>query len=213
MRPGKRWLPHGVLVLLAVIAVPAQAESPRFEITPFGGYRIGGEFDVEDAQGNDLRDADLDDETSWGVGLALYRDPNAYYELLFSRQETRFDDPDPALGSVDITTEYYHVGGALLFNEGGWLRPWLSLTLGLTRFDVEDSGSEYKFSGSLGLGWRMPVGERLSFVVGVRGYGTVIDSDTELYCNTGDGRGECLVRSSGDVVLQGEATVGVALRF
>ena len=213
MRCRKRWLAPALLVALAAAAAPARAEAPRFEIAPFGGYRIGGKFDVEDAQGAELRNADLDGETSWGVGLALYRDPNAYYELLFSRQQTQFDDPDPALGGVDVTTEYYHFGGTLIFNEGGRLRPWFSLTLGLTRFDVEDSGSEYKFSGSLGLGWRVPLGERIALLAGVRGYGTVIDSDTELYCRTGDGRGACLVRSSGDLVVQGEATLGVAVRF
>ena len=41
----------------------------------------------------------------------------------------------------------------------------------------------------------------------------VIDSDTELLCASGNGRGTCLVRTSGDLILQGEATLGVAFTF
>jgi hypothetical protein len=205
-----RWAPLAALVL---ITETAWADRPLFEVAPFGGYRIGGEFDVQDEQGSELRSADLEEDASWGLGLALYRDRNGFYELLYSRQQTQFDDPDPALQSVDITTEYYHFGGTLIFDYEPWLRPYLSLTLGLTRFDAEGFGSEYKFSSSLGLGWRVPVGQHASILLGARGYGTLIDSDTELLCASGNGRGTCLVRTSGDLILQGEATLGVAFTF
>ena len=209
----KRCLRQGLLWVLVAMAAPAQADTPVFEIVPFGGYRVGGEFDVQDEQGTELRSADLEGDVSWGLDLALYRDPNGFYELLYSRQATQFDDRDPALDGVDITTEYYHVGGTLVFDSETRLRPYLSLTLGLTRFDADGFGSEYKFSGSLGLGLRLPVGQRVAFVIGVRGYGTVVDSDTEFLCATGNGEGTCLVRASGDVIWQGEATLGIALRF
>ncbi len=205
-----RWASLAGLVLVAQSAL---ADRPLFEVAPFGGYRIGGEFDVEDERGTELRSADLDEGASWGLGLALYRDPNGFYELLYSRQKTQFDDPDPALRDVDITTEYYHFGGTLIFDYEPWLRPYLSLTLGLTRFDAEDFGSEYKFSASLGLGWRVPVGDHAAILLGARGFGTLIDSDTELLCASGDGRGTCLVRTSGDLILQGEATLGMAFTF
>jgi hypothetical protein len=204
----------GIIFAVAVLVpVQAWADNRRFEVALFGGYRIGGDFDVEDEQGVELRSADLEEDVNWGVDLAYYRDRNAYYELLFSRQTTQFDDNDPALGGVDLTTDYYHFGGTLLFDSEPWIRPYLSLTIGLTRFDADGFGSEYKFSGSLGAGLRLPASERLSFVFGLRGYGTLIDSDTELFCVSGGGQGSCLVRTSGDIFFQGEATVGVALRF
>jgi len=213
MRALTRLIPAVAFALAILVPVQTWAAGGRFEATAFGGYRIGGDFEVEDEQGVELRSADLEDDLSWGIDLAYYRDANAFYELLFSRQTTQFDDNDPALGGVDLTTDYFHFGGTLLFDSEPWLRPYLSVTIGLTRFDADGFGSEYKFSGSLGTGIRLPVGDRLSFMVGVRGYGTLIDSDTELFCVSGDGQGTCLVRTSGDVFFQGEATVGVALRF
>ena len=213
MRTWKQWMPLVMLAILFANATPAWADNPRFEVTPFGGYRIGGSFDVEDDQGFELTSADLDDDVSWGVDLALYRDPRGFYELLYSRQETQFDAGKSELDGVDITTEYFHFGGTLIFDYEPWLQPYLSLTLGLTRFDAEDFGSEWKFSSSLGLGWRLPVNDNLAVLVGVRGYGTVIESDTEFLCQTGNGRGTCLVRSDGDILFQGEALIGVAFRF
>lgn len=213
MSAWKRWVAFVMLAGCIAIGAPARADTPRFEIAPFGGYRVGGEFDLEDDQGVELRSVDLDNDVGWGLGLALYRDPDAYYELLYSTQTTQPDDSDPALRGVDITTEYYQFGGTLIFDYEPWLWPYLSVTLGLTRFDADGFGSEYEFSGSLGMGVRMPVGERVSLLLGVRGYGTLVDSDTEFLCSSADGGATCLVRSSGDVFLQGEATVGIALTF
>jgi hypothetical protein len=213
MRVLKGWIPRIAFAIIILIPVQGWADNRRFEVTPFGGYRIGGDFDVEDEQGVELRSADLEDDVSWGIDLAYYRDRNAFYELLFSRQTTQFDDNDPELGGVDLTTDYIQFGGTLLFDSEPWILPYLALTIGLTRFDADGFGSEYQFSGSLGAGLRLPVSERVSFVAGIRGYGTLINSDTELFCVSGGGQGSCLVQTSGDIFFQGEATVGVALRF
>ena len=213
MSGWKRRLAIGLVSASIAIVGPAFADRPRFEIAPFGGYRIGGEFDLEDDQGLNLSNVDLESDVSWGLGLALYRDPDAYYELHFSRQTTQLDNSDPALRDVDFTTEYYHFGGTLIFEFEPWMHPYLSVTLGLTRFDADDFGSEYEFSGSLGLGVRIPVGERVSFLLGARGYGTLVDSDTEYLCASAGGEATCLVRSSGAVFFQGEAIFGVALAF
>ena len=108
-------------LLTAVLASGAAAADdeplPRFEITPFGGYRIGGEFELEDGQGTSSGDVDFDSAASWGVDLGLYRDRNGFYELLYSRQSTEFDDNDPALEGVDIVTEYFQVGGTIVFDQ------------------------------------------------------------------------------------------------
>ena len=209
----KQCVRAGVLVVCLAAAEHAQADTPRFEIQPFGGYRIGGDFDLEDDKGVELGRVDLDDDVSWGLGVAVYRDPDAYYEVLYSRQATQLEESDPAVGGVDVTIEYAHVGGTLIFDYKPWLRPYLSLTLGLTRIDLEDSGSEYEPSGSLGVGVRVPVGERIAFLFGTRGFGTLVGSDTRFSCASVGGEATCIVGSSGDVLLQWEATMGVAFTF
>ena len=130
------WLLMGLAVPGTAWAERPENTLPRFEVTSFGGYRIGGEFDLEDDQGAPLDDAELDESFSWGLGLGVYRDAFGYYELLYARQSTEFDSRIPDVGDVDITTEYYQFGGTLLFDYEPWLLPYLSLTIGLTRFDA-----------------------------------------------------------------------------
>ena len=200
-------------VLASGAAVADDEPLPRFEITPFGGYRIGGEFELEDGQGTSSGDVDFDSAASWGVDLGLYRDRNGFYELLYSRQSTEFDDNDPALEGVDIVTEYFQVGGTIVFDQEDWVHPYFSLTIGVTRFDVDGFGSEIEPSGSVGFGLRFPAGRNLSFLLGARAYGTLVDSDTDLFCSSVNGEAICIVQGSGNVVYQGEAVAGVVFRF
>ena len=201
------------LAALSAWAVPARAESPRYEVSAFGGYRIGGEFRADDRLSGDSRKIDLEDGGSWGIGLALYRDAESFYELLYSTQTTQLDRADPAFGRVDITTEYFQFGGTLLFEQTPSLKSYLSLTVGLTRFKADGFGAENELSGSLGGGVRIPVGDRAEVTLGVRGYMTLVDSNTGFFCRSIDGEGACLVRTTGSSVFQGEATAGFALRF
>ncbi len=205
----------GVLAaaLWSGVAAADDEPLPRFEIVPFGGYRIGGEFELEDEQGTSSGDVDFDPAASWGLGLGLYRDRNGFYELLYSRQSSEFDDNDPALEGVDIVTEYFHFGGTIIFDDQDWVHPYFSLTLGVTRFDVDDFGSEIEPSGSLGFGLRFPASHNLSFLLGARVYGTLVDSDTDLFCSSVNGEAICIVQGSGNVVYQGEAVAGVVFRF
>jgi len=213
MSCSARVLLCGALAALCAWAMPARAEAPRYEVSAFGGYRIGGEFRADDPQSGDARDVDLEDGGSWGIGLALYRDPESFYELLYSTQTTQLDRADSALGRVDITTEYFQFGGTLLFEQSPSLKSYLSLTVGLTRFKADGFGTENELSGSLGGGLRIPVGERADVILGVRGYMTLVDSNTGFFCRSIDGEGACLVRTTGSSVFQGEATAGFALRF
>ncbi len=203
----------GLLAFAGVAPLGASAdEPPRFEITPSVGYRAGGEFEVLNPETTTDDTIDLDAGVSYGVDLGLYRDESSFYELLYSRQESGFDSP--TAGSVDVATEYLHFGGTLLFPDEYWFVPWLSLTIGATRLDPSGGGydSETEFSGSLGGGVRLPVNDRISAALGVRGYVTLVDSDTAIFC-VGSGDLNCLVRTSGSTFFQGEAFLGLNFRF
>src|SRR6056297_801424 len=191
----------------------AQAAAPQVEATAFGAYRVGGEFDIDDAPAGVPESAELDDGGGWGVGLALYRDPEAYYELLYSRQETGIDRNTPLVGSLQVTTEYYQLGGTLLFDPQPAFSTWLSLTIGLTRFSADGFSAESDFSASLGTGLRMPLSERIAVTLGVRGYLTFVDADTRYFCSSIDGQGACLLNATGTTMFQAEANAGIAIRF
>jgi hypothetical protein len=204
------------LIVLALIAhaPAARADGPRFEITPFAGYRFGGEIETPETDTEDAHSVDLNEGGGWGVDLGLYRDDSSFYELLYSSQSSDLDSKDPALRGIDVTTAYYHFGGTIFFAEQNWAVPYLSLTAGATRFDADGGfDSETKFSMSLGGGLRLPFTERFGALVGLRGYLTLVDSDTDFLCVSSGGAGTCLLKSSGDTFFQGEALVGVTFTF
>lgn len=201
--------------LLGVAASEARADAPVAEFTPFGGYRLGGEFEVEDPAGGDGETVDLDDAGSFGLDLGIYRDPASFYELLYSRQSAGLDGGGPELAPVDLTTEYIHFGGTLLFEQDRGPDLYLSMTIGATRFDAEGGryDSKSRFSGSLGGGLRMPFGEHFAATAGVRGYLTLVDSNTDILCISGGGEGGCLLKSSGSTFFQAEAQLGLTFVF
>lgn len=210
--------------MLAVIAAavtgwlpaPARAaDAPRFEIAPFAGYRTGGNFDVEPTtEGGTTQSADIGDAASFGVDFGLYRDRNSFYELLYSRQGSSLDSKVAALDKLDVTVEYYQFGGTAIFPQASdRLLPYLSLTLGATRFSADGYDSDTKFSGSLGGGLRVPFNDYVAATLGLRGYLTFVDSNTEFLCVSNGGNGSCLLRSSGSTIFQAEAQLGLALRF
>lgn len=209
---------RSILPLIASVsafAAPAvHADAPRFEITPFAGYRTGGEFEAQVQETGERRNVDVEDGGSWGIDLGLYRDPNGIYELLYSKQSTGIDSSDATLGRIDVDTEYFQFGGTLFFPDENWFIPYLSLTIGATRFDADGGyDSKTRFSGSLGGGVRLPFNDRVAATLGARGYLTFVDSDTDILCISDAEGADCLLRSSGSTYFQAEAQLGLTVVF
>jgi hypothetical protein len=213
-----RTVPGVLLAAFAAIALaPAVAQAdegfkPRFEVTPFVGYRTGDDFDLEDANGVETT-ADVDDAASFGVDVGIYRDRTSFYELLYSRKQGDLDFKLATAPDAELTTEYYHFGGTLLFPDEGYAVPWLSLTIGATRLAASGPyDSETRFSTSLGGGLRLPVTDNVSANLGVRGYLTLLDSDSDIFC-VGNGDLNCVVRSTGSTYVEFEASLGLSVAF
>lgn len=201
------------LILLLPIAPSARADV-RAEITPFVGYRMSGSFDVELADGSGTESVDVEDSSAWGIDVGIYATPDAFYEFLYSTQTTNLDSRDPAVAGVDVTTEYFQFGGTAFFPAEQWPVPYMSLTIGATRYSADQGyGSDTKFSGSLGGGLRLPFNDNVAATLGVRGYLTLIESDTSIFCKSDSQGGGCLVRSSGSTFFQAEALLGLTVRF
>ena len=204
------------IAVLSSLASAAQAEeSPRVEITPFVGYRMGGQFDNEDSQQGAGNSVDVEDSGSWGIDLGVYRDNLSFYEILYSQQSANFDTNQSTLSAVDLKTEYLHFGGTMFYPQDTWFVPYLSFTLGATRFDPQSSDydTETNFSMSLGGGMRIPIAEHFTATLGARGYVTFIDSDTEIFCVSGSSGANCLLKASGNAFFQGEVQLGLTYIF
>jgi opacity protein-like surface antigen len=202
-------------VTLLATSAAVRAESPAFEITPFVGARMGGGFDVTNAEGNDSS-VDLGSGASYGLGLGLYRDRQSFYELLYSSQSSELDSNDPSLRGVEVRVDYLQFGGTAFFpQEQDRFVPYLSLTIGATLMKPDRGGydSETKFSGSLGGGFRFPFNDNVALNLGLRGYLTLIESDTRLFCVSDAQDAGCLLKSSGSTFFQAEALLGLSVRF
>ena len=201
-------------LILLLPTVPAARADVRAEITPFIGYRMSGSFDVELADGSGTESVDVEDSSAWGIDVGIYATPDAFYEFLYSTQTTNLDSRNAAVSGVDVTTEYFQFGGTAFFPAEQWPVPYLSLTIGATRYSADQGyGSDTKFSGSLGGGLRLPFNDNIAATLGVRGYLTLIESDTSIFCKSDSEGGGCLVRSSGSTFFQAEALLGLTVRF
>jgi len=207
-----------VLVVVAIASLchftPAAAQDTnfRFELTPFGAYRVGGSFDEEDGDGR----VELNDSNAQGIMFNIKANPNGQYELLYSRQSTDartegFLVNDP---TIDLDVETFHFGGTYLF-EGENTRPFLALTIGLTQFDpgLTDSASESFFSASLGGGVQLNATKRLGIRLEARAFTTFVDDDSNIFCTSSGGSGTCLIQVDARTLTQWEARAGLVFRF
>ena len=194
-------------VLGLVLACTSQLHAQRLEISPFYGYRFGGEVQ------NPLtgRTYGFRDSEAYGLFLDLAPRPNspAKLELLWSRQDSSVNLQGLAgLGRVDLTIDEIQIGGSL--ERGGQhLREYVSLLAGATYYSTEGYGSETRFSLGLGGGVKYFLTRNLALRADLRGFCTIVDSSGG-FISTG---GSTVVVFSGSTVWQGQATVGVSLAF
>ena len=200
------------IFLSCSVSTFAQEQSFSFEITPFGGYRYGGEFKETDRNFS----IDLDDGESFGLILNARHSHNTQWEILYSRQETSANTTGLGLSDpkLDITIEYLQAGGTYLW-DGDTVRPFLAATLGVSQVDITTPGydSDSFFSFSLGLGFQVAPTNRLGLRLEARGYGTLLDSSSDLFCEFGPSNNICVVRIDGTIMWQVEALAGIVFRF
>lgn len=205
-------------LLLCLLPAVSRAEPLHgVEITPFAGYRMGGEFDGVDSDPDGL-DIEIGDATAFGLAINWPADENTEWEVYASRQSTDLDtaglfEPGaPAPGGLDIT--YLQVGGTYWF-DGDLARPYIVATLGVSRFEPDDAAfdSETFFAFGIGGGYKLWPTSRLGLRLEGRFFGSVVDSDEAVFCRTGGALNGCLIAVSGDAIWQWELTAGLVFRL
>lgn len=198
---------------LVLLSCPAWSADRvlRYEISPFVGYRIGGSFEDDDTG----QDYDIDDDTAFGLIVNLAADANTQWEFGWSRSETAVDVPsvNGSPDSIDLDIDYFQAGGTYVW-DGRRAQPFLVATLGAAHMNPDGQGdSETYFAFSIGGGWRLFPAERLGLRVEGRFYGTLLDSDSDIFCRTGPDNNQCLIQSQGEILWQWQMLVGATYRF
>ena len=205
-----------VLVLvLALAAGSSVAQAKDNALTLYAAYRDGGSFtDVN--SGNKLPIAA---SGAASVSLDLKLDTRRQLQLFLSRQNSQMSTgqaiaPTPPGGpvpaKVPLTMTYLHIGGTSFLDGRIGEGVYLVGGLGATLFEpgVDGFENELRPSLNLGIGYQWPLGEYVALRFEARGYATLVNSTTGVFCSGG-----CVISIKGDTVTQGDVQVGLSFRY
>ena len=209
MHPSYEKILLVLTLLLPLCLIPTPVSAEGIEITPFAGYRVGGEFE-DITSGSTFK---LSEEPTFGIVFDKVMAKGSILEFYYSKQasslrSTDSGTPDPLF---DVDVEYLHVGGKHYLNrEDG---TFLLGTVGATHFSPGTDGlsSETKLSLGLGIGIETPIDRRIGFRLEGRGFATFMDSGGAIFC--GGSSGGCTILVSSDLLWQVEVNAGISFRF
>lgn len=201
-----------VLVMALAPYAHAQSESnakSESNVTVYGGYRFGGS--VTDSTTNST--IDLENGSSVALAVDFGLDWKTQIELFLSRQNTALTSGlfSSQANNVGLTLYNYQIGGTNFIEEVG-RGLYVMGAIGGTTAKPDRSGlnSETFFSGNLGIGWMVPLGQHVGLRFEARGYGILINHNGAIFCGGTHG---CTVAISGTALFEGELLVGVAAKF
>jgi hypothetical protein len=191
----------------------------RIEITPYGGYQWGGSLSGYEGE---IR---VPSAGNWGIALDIEVRRDVMVELVYSRQYSSLQirpycnypgvSPDCVptwRQAFDMATEYYHIGGHYEIETGAAVTPFTTMTMGATRFAPDNAvyDDEWKFSAAIGLGLKVPVGERFGIRLQARMLIPFLWSSGGLWC----GSGGCSVGvGGGSSFIQGDVIAGFIVKL
>lgn len=200
--------------LVALIAASTAAAEADNAVGLYGALRDGGSF-VDSASNRKLR---VDSSAAFAVSLDLGIDAARQYQFFASRQSSylRLDAATPASATappperLGLTITYLHVGGTNFFDGPIGRGPYAVGGLGVTLMQPAESSysSELRPSMNLGIGYQLPLAERIALRFEARGYFTLVNSSGGLFCSGG-----CVLSIKGDGFTQGEVQLGILARF
>jgi hypothetical protein len=204
--------------LLAVVAGGSAAEPGRDNaVTLYAGYRDGGRFtDVStgsklpiEASGIGALTLDIGLDSKAGTQLQVY--VSRQKSQVDARQATQLPVPAASLPEkFPIAVTYAHIGGTAFLERKIGQGVYLVGGIGATLFepDLQGLANELRPSINLGIGYQLPLGERVALRFEARGYATLVDSDSALFCSGG-----CVVSIKGDTITQGDILLGLTFRY
>ena len=206
---------------MGTAVAPAAAQEPplRYEITPYFAYRVGGEFEPQQAEPKAAGGFELHEGNAEGLIFDIRTsEGNSQWELLYAHQETELDTQPSLVGgpTLDLDVSHFQFGGTYLWRvESPGIAPFLSMTAGLAAHAPPLAGADAETycSWALGGGVNLRPDKRIGVRLEARAYSTIVDDSSALFCAFTGTVSSCAVFVEGDQLYQFEARVGLVARF
>jgi hypothetical protein len=214
MQANSAFVKAGLVLVLALAAGSSFGQAKDNALTLYAAYRDGGSFtDVN--SGSELR---IEASGAASLSLDWRLDASRQLQLFLSRQSSQMGTgqatPVPP-GSVvptkfPLRVTYLHLGGTSFLEGRIGQGVYLVGGLGATLFEpgVDGFENELRPSINLGIGYQLPLGESVALRFEARGYATLVNSDSGVFCSGG-----CVIAIKGDTVTQGDVQIGLSFRY
>jgi hypothetical protein len=192
-----------------ILATASPLLAQTVEISPFGGYRIGGS--ISEVAGR----AVVDDYGGPSFGVVVDVDfgsatPGLLLEGVFSRERGRLTLQGGILDPVsyaDVDVDQVLIGGIQELS-GDRARPFLSGLVGLTRY-AAPGHTAVRFAVGIGTGMKVYATRNIGLRLDVRGYMTIVGLERgAAVCSGG-----CAIAFSVSPAFQGDVTAGLLFAF
>ena len=174
-----------LLIILLMVIGSMQIVAQRFEITPFGGIRVGGRFNLDTLPPTQLN---LKDSITYGLSLGVFLTENYQVEIMWSRQDTKlFSDVEiigfPSRELFKLYVDQWHINFMFVHGDETFrVRPFGLVGLGWTYFNPRNNlGGESRFSFALGGGVRVYASDRFGMRFQVKYNPTYITSTGSVF--------------------------------
>ena len=212
------WRRIPVMLLLAVAAMfPASpARAGTFEITPYYGYRLGGEFTDFSTTGVD--NIEVEDSDAWGIILTFNINPASQVEFQYSRQSTSlvgsgFVFIPSGSDLLDLDVDNWLLGWTYTAGDPkNPARPFGGVCLGVTDFEPSTAGYQGDAQFAFGIygGVKLAMAKHLGLRLQAQWVSTWVGSGQDVFC---DPFGFCYTVSNSSYLNQVELAAGFAIKF
>lgn len=205
-----------ISLLSLVFHTETRAQNAKVELTPFGGYILGGSIKFYEGKFK------IQNSACYGGMLAIRVEEGTLVELSYTRMDSEGDwKPYSGYGidypetTIDVAVNHLQIGSVrefLLDNES--VRPYGTFTLGTSWIHPKETASEdeWLFSVTAGLGLKYFFNERIGIRVQSRLILPMVFSGAGFYFGFGTGGASSGVGVSTTVpIVQGDFTGGLII--